>query len=118
MNEKETKLQEDMLEAGTGFMVSLSDSIRQLAKVGYSENLSPKNDHFECRSGMHKLYPKEIVVDKIIRFENTSDPDDQSIVYAISAPAKNLKGIYVESYGLGQDGLSKEMLERLKNHPH
>ncbi|HEY8270929.1 MAG TPA: hypothetical protein VIG33_08570 [Pseudobdellovibrionaceae bacterium] len=108
----------DILEAGTGFMFSLSEALHQLEKKGYSENLSAKTDHFECRSGRFKMYPKDIRVDGIARFENTSDPDDQSILYAISAPSQGLKGVYVESFGIHQDELSKEMIERLKNHPH
>lgn len=106
----------DILEAGTGFMLSLSEALRLLEKKGYAENLSAKIDHFECRSGQFKLYPQDFCVDGIIRFENTSDPDDQSILYAVSAPAHGLKGIYVESYGIHQDELSREMIERLKDH--
>lgn len=108
----------DVLEAGTGFMPNLRDVLRQFMKAGYSENLGARLDHFECRSGQFKFYPHEIVIDSITRFENTSDPDDQSILYAISVPGKNLKGLYVEAYGIDQDELSREMIERLKNHPH
>jgi hypothetical protein len=108
----------DVLEAGTGFMQSLSSVIHQLDIIGYSENLSAKIDHFECRSGQFKLYPKDVVIDNVFRFENTSDPDDQSILYAISAPSMGLRGIYVESYGIHQDELCNDMIERLKNHPH
>jgi len=108
----------DELEAGTGFMLSISEVIKQLSQKGYSENLSAKRDHFEARSGELKLFPDEIVIDNIFRFENTSDPDDQSILYAVSSPAKGVKGLYVESFGAGQEELSREMIERLKNHPH
>ncbi|MGZ3742334.1 MAG: phosphoribosylpyrophosphate synthetase [Pseudobdellovibrionaceae bacterium] len=108
----------DILEAGTGFMLSLSEALHQLEEKGYSENLSARLDHFECRSGQLKLYPKDVRIDGIIRFENTSDPDDQAILYAISIPTLGLKGIYVDTYGLHQDELSREMTERLKNHPH
>ncbi len=108
----------DVLEAGTGFMQSMSEVIHLLDKKGYRENFSAKIDHFECRSGTFRIYPKDIVIDSLFRFENTSDPDDQSILYAISAPSVGLKGVYVESYGVNQDEMSKEMIERLKNHPH
>jgi hypothetical protein len=109
----------DILEAGTGFMVSLYEIVTQLEHKGYSENLAPKGDHFEARSGAIKIYPKDIVVDKVFRFENTSDPDDQAIAYAISAPNIGVKGTYVDSYGIYQeDDLSPELLRALRTELH
>jgi hypothetical protein len=108
----------EMLEAGTGFMDTLFHQIHKLQDEGYTENLVAKYDHFECHTGEVQMYPKEIKVDKIVRFENTSDPDDTSILYAISVPGKSIKGLYVESYGPSQDGVNREMLEALKDHPH
>lgn len=105
---------QDMLKAGTGFMVPVNEDILQLEKQGYSENLIPRFDHLECDSGSIKLYPDEFAVDEIIRFENSSDPDDQSIVYAISSAKGGVKGIYTESYGAYHDELSDEMLQHFK----
>lgn len=107
---------QDVLKAGTGFMPSVSESIRRLVDLGYTENLSAHKDHFECCSGKYKIYPKDMVVEKMLRFENASDPDDQAILYAISSPKDGIKGIYVEAYGIYQDDVSTEMLELLKNH--
>ncbi len=109
---------EDIGQAGTGFMMSLVEGIHKMQEKGYTANLVPKFDRLECDMGNIKLYPDDLVIDKMIRFENTSDPDDQSILYAISSPSQNVKGIYVESYGTYHDELSHEMIERLKDHPH
>lgn len=106
---------QDILEAGTGFMLSLYQMVTQLEHKGYSENLGARGDHFEARSGAIKIYPKDFVVDKMLRFENTSDPDDQAIIYAISAPNLGIKGVYVDSYGIYQDNnLSPELLRALR----
>jgi hypothetical protein len=104
----------DILQAGTGFMNCLTEELHRLEEAGYKENLSAKFDHFEARSGEIKLNPSEIIVDDHIRFENTSDPDDQSIAYAIRDPNTGIKGVYVESYGLYHDELSHQMIELLK----
>ncbi len=109
---------QDVFEAGTGFMVSLADTVRKIQSKGYGENLTSKVDHFEARSGEIKLYPVDIRVDEIVRFENTSDPDDQAILYAVSSDSKGVKGIFVESFGVYNEELSSEMTERLKAHPH
>ncbi len=109
---------QDILKAGTGFMMSLYQMVTQLEHSGYSENLGARGDHFEARSGEIKLYPKDFVVDKVLRFENTSDPDDQAIIYAISAQDKGVKGIYVDSYGIYQDSISPELLRALRQDLH
>ena len=113
---KDTPVQEEH-KAGTGFMLGLAETIKNFQTYGcYTENLTAKEDHFECGSGKYKLYPANFEVDKMVRFENTSDPDDNSILYAISDASQNLKGLYVEGYGAGQPSLSREMIDKLKTH--
>ena len=107
----------DMQKAGTGFMANPTEVMRRLHNLhGYEANIVPCFDHFEINSGEIQLYPKDFVVDKMVRFENTSDPNDQSILYAISAPKLNIKGIYTEGYGINQDELSPQMNDKLQNH--
>ena len=110
------KTANDSLQAGTGFMMNLTDAIRKLSSRGYCENLVPRFDHLECRSGEIKLYPEDFVVEEMIRFENSSDPDDQSILYLVRSPSKGLRGLYVESYGLYHDDLSDEMQKHLRSY--
>ncbi|GEM_PF-2656304 len=107
-----------MLKSGTGFMLCLSEAIRELQRLGYKENLCPANDHLCCRSGAIKLYPKDIKIDEMIRFENASDPDDQAILYAINCESKNLKGLYVDSYGVYHDDLSPELIKCFRDCPY
>lgn len=95
-------------------MSTLTKTIKELQSRGYKENLTVVFDHFHYGPDKIELYPHEIFFDEVIRFENLSDPDDQSILYAISAPAKNVKGIYVDSYGLYHDNLSTSIIERMK----
>lgn len=112
------KLNREISQSGTGFMMPLAPTIRQLAKEGYVENLVPRYDHFECRSKEFSIYPPNITVDCMIRFENASDPDDQAILYAIADHIQNLKGLYVDSYGLYHDELSSTMLKALSVQPN
>lgn len=107
----------DIQRAGTGFMQEPSEAIQQLEARGYDKNLVLKDDHFEIDSGKEKIYPAEFDVDEVVRFENASDPDDQSILYAISSPSHGVKGLYLESYGLYNEDISKEMIEKLRATP-
>lgn len=104
----------DMTRAGTGEMYGLSEAINQLQKRGYVQSLVPRYDHFTCQTGQLKLYPEDIFFDAVMRFENTSDPDDQAILYAISSLNHQLKGLYVESYGLYHDELSPGIIQRIQ----
>lgn len=115
MNTEMNSTDRARLEAGTGFMASLADTIRAFESRGYTENLVPRFDHFEFRSGQEHLAPEDFVLDEMRRFENTSDPDDQAILYAISAPTQGVKGLYVDSYGAYHDDLSERMLRKLSN---
>lgn len=110
----EASAQVEMIKAGTGEMPGLSGAIKDLQSKGYKENLTLNFDHFFYGPDKIKLYPHEIFFDEVLRFENSSDPDDQSILYAISAPAKNIKGLSVDSYGLYHDSLSSSMIDRMK----
>jgi hypothetical protein len=105
---------QEMSTAGTGEMLCITDAIKELQAKGYIESFEPKFDHLACRSGKIDLYPRDIFFDEVIRFENSSDPDDQSILYAISVPRRKMKGLYVESYELYHEEISQEMIERMK----
>lgn len=113
-----TQKPRDTLEAGTGFMSGPAEILKTLERGGYSENIVPHFDHFEARSGALKLYPENFEVDELIRYESTSDPDDQAVIYAISSREHQLKGAYVEAYGIYQDELSGRMLKKLKQRLH
>lgn len=108
----------DTLKAGTGFMLQPGEAIAQLEREGYSCNIVARYDHFEIDCGKECLFPADFQVDEMQRFENSSDPDDQSILYAISCPSRHLKGLYLESYGVYHEDLSREMLGRLCDHQH
>ena len=93
-------------------MLQLLDTVKVLQRKGYTHNLVPCFDHL-CTEGV-SIYPSEIFFDQVIRFENASDPDDQAILYAISAPTKKIKGLYVDSYGLYHDELATAFFKRLQ----
>lgn len=89
-------------------------TIKELEAKGYIENFVPNYDHFVYGNDKIELYAYDIFFDEVIRFEDLSAPEGQAILYAISSPTKNVKGIYVESYGLYHDDLSSSMIERMK----
>jgi hypothetical protein len=104
----------DELKSGTGYMQTLSEAITKFEKLGYRENLIGCVDHLRSQCRKIKILPEEIDVKDIYRFENSSDPEDQSILYVISVPSKDIKGLYVESYGLYHEDQSDTLRKALR----
>lgn len=102
--------------AGTGFMKSLSEAMSEFRSRGYAENFVLKGDGLECQNGRLHVDADDFVVDEVERFDESSDPADQSILYAISIPHRGLKGLVVESYGTYSPEISKRVIDRLREH--
>lgn len=92
---------------------TLSEATNDLLKKGYGEDLNIKPDCLECLTSKLQLHPEDFEVDAFYRFEGMSNPDDNSIVYAISGK-NGVKGILVDAYGLYSTSLNEAMVQKLK----
>ncbi|MBW8523761.1 cupin domain-containing protein [Chryseobacterium chendengshani] len=96
---------------------TLSQTINELAKLGYTHDFNNKDDCEICHNENLMLSPIDFKIDKVYRFEGNSDPDYQSILYVISSTKFNVKGILVNGYGISaDDGISK-IIEKLSANP-
>lgn len=93
---------------------NLIEAINGLKKEGYTEDFNLKQNCLECRGGQYKIFHNEFIVDKYFRFEEDSNPTDQSIIYAISSAKHQLKGILINGFGIYSDPITNEMLDSLK----
>jgi len=93
---------------------SLLEAISGLKKEGYVEDLNLQKDFIEHTKGNFKIFHDEFMIDKYFRFDENSDPDNQSIIYAISSEKHHLKGILVNAYGLYAESMANEMLDKLR----
>lgn len=94
-------------------MNTVSQVINKLKVEGYEVDFNLKKNCLECGGNYLKIYPGEFKVDQIYRFEGTSDPGDEAIVYAISSDKHQIKGVLVNGYGIYSDELGEEMLDAL-----
>jgi len=62
-----------------------------------------------------KMDPSEFEITEFHRFEGESDPDDESVVFAIESN-NGLKGILINSFGIYSDSISDEMIKKLTIH--
>lgn len=92
---------------------SLADAIKALQQRGYVQDFNLHPEWIECPSRKLRLAPEEFHVDEIHRFEGMTNPDDSTILFAISS-ATGMKGLLVDAYGVYADALSPVMISKLK----
>lgn len=94
-------------------MTTLSEITNLLNQKGYTANLNLKENYLECMGNHLRIFPGEFIVDKHYRFEGASNPDDEAIVFAISSPKHNLKGVLINGYGVSSEPISHDMIKAL-----
>jgi hypothetical protein len=96
---------------------TLSETINGLKKEGYTLDFNICEESVACHQTNLILSPEDFEIDKVYRFEGESNPDDQSILYAISSPKFEVKGVLVNGYGISSDDVTNALIKKLKTHP-
>lgn len=91
-----------------------SEAINALVKKGYDHNFNLKDEVLYCHTNDTTLQPDEFQIDEVHRFEGETNPDDEVVVYAISSPITNIKGVLVNAFGLYAESVSAQLVEKLK----
>lgn len=94
---------------------TLSETINELAKRGYTSDFNIKGGCIECGKNMLSLKPDEFEIDEVFVFQEMSDLDNESILYAISSPHNNVKGVLVNAYGIYSDTATTELINKLES---
>lgn len=93
---------------------SLSETINGLIELGYTHDFNIHEECLKCNQTDTILQPEDFQIDKVYRFEGASDPEDQSILYAISSTKFEMKGTLVNGYGISADQESSKLIEKLQ----
>lgn len=96
---------------------TLSETINGLKKEGYTLDFNMRNENLVCLQNSIALSADDFEIDKAYRFEGESNPDDESILYAISSAKFNVKGLLVNGYGISSDVISNKLISKLNTHP-
>ena len=95
---------------------TLSQAVDDLQRRGYTDELVSGGHCLLCNARRMKIMPAELHIDEFHRFEGNSDPQDQSIIYAISSVKHDLKGVLISAYGMDASSLTQEMVRKLATH--
>src|SRR5690606_26649293 len=92
---------------------TLSQAINKLKlEEGYEFDFNLLDDKIEIKCEKETYQINEFKVDKVLRFEGASNPDDNAILYAITTE-NGKKGVLVDGYGISSGQISKEMMDKL-----
>jgi len=95
---------------------TLSEAVNDLQLRGYTDDLQLGGQCVVCNVKGKSLDPAEFHIDEFHRFEGNSDPEDQSIVYAISSEKHDVKGLLVNAYGPDANSMTQELVRKLATH--
>ncbi len=93
---------------------TLSETINALYSLGYNHDFNISDECVVCHQANITLSPNDFQIDKVYRFEGASNPDDQSILFAISSPKFAIKGVLVNGYGISADDATTKLIEKLE----
>lgn len=96
-----------------GKYTSLSEAINDLTNKGYIYNFNMKENFIECPENQCQLQPDEFEINEKHRFQEMSDVDNESVLYAISSTDGSVKGLLVNAYGIYADYASFKLVQKL-----
>ena len=92
-------------------MKTLSSCMNKLISDGFTEHFKVVDEGLESPETGRVYKPEEIHVVNFFRFEGASDPDDNSILYAIKTDGDE-QGLLTDAYGTYADPrVGKFMME-------
>ena len=91
---------------------TLSERIEQLRKEGYTTDFNLEDEKISNNTNSIIYNVDQLDIDNVYRFEGTSNPDDNCILYAISTD-DHIKGVLVDGYGVSGGQTSVALAKKL-----
>jgi len=92
---------------------TLVEALNDLQARGYVHDFNLEKDRIYCKQLKMHYRPKEFTITEVHRFEGMSNPDDNSVLYAIET-SNHDRGTLVDAYGTYAESVSDELLAKLK----
>lgn len=92
---------------------TMVEALEGLKKRGFTLDFNLANGALHNTTENIVLQPDDFSICEVYRFEGMSDPADNSVVYGIKSDKYNVKGVFVDAYGVYSDDISEELLKKL-----
>jgi hypothetical protein len=96
------------------YMKTLSECINSLVKQGFSENFNVRDNKLVGDNKNESYSHDKVHITSFYRFEGTSDPADNAILYAIETD-DGKKGVLVDAYGSEADTKVTEFIKKVSD---
>ena len=95
---------------------SEAKAVEALQSRGFTAEFVIENGGLRVAGTDRRLRPEEVSIRDYYRFEGTSDPSDESVIYAIEA-RDGTKGTLVDAFGTYADPLIANVIDRMRVRP-
>ena len=92
----------------------MTECLEKMVNDGFTHNFRATEDGLVCNETEEIFKPEQVKIQNFFRFEGMSDPEDNSILYAIETD-NGLKGTLVDSYGATSDNDVDEFIKAVEN---
>ena len=93
---------------------TLTEALADLRQRDYTLDYNLVNGLAHCEQVAEDLWPEELTIREVYRFEGDSNPDDNMVLYALqSRPNPAHKGVLVAAYGPDIETAAADFLQRL-----
>lgn len=93
---------------------TVTEALAELREAGYTENMQLLDGHILWDDRCQTCAAEKIEVDRVYRFEGTSDPGDEMIVFGLTDPETGTKGALASAYGINADPAIFDILTGLE----
>lgn len=93
---------------------SMTECINKMEKDGYTHSFKATEEGLKSQETEELFKPEQVKIINFFRFEGMSDPEDNSILYAIETDS-GLKGTLVDAYGAYADPDVDEFIKAVEN---
>jgi hypothetical protein len=77
-------------------------AIADLARRGFTADLRAVGGALRAAATGETLWPRDLVIREVYRFEGVSDPDDTEVLYAIESTS-GVRGTLADAFGVYAD---------------
>ncbi|MDF3076951.1 MAG: phosphoribosylpyrophosphate synthetase [Sphingobacteriaceae bacterium] len=92
---------------------TMVEALNDLKQRGFTLDFNLTRDALHNSTQNITLQPDDFEIAELYRFEGESDPADSAIVYGINSDKYNIKGVFVNAYGVYSDDISEDLLKKL-----
>lgn len=100
--------------------LTVAQAVDELTSQGYADSFRAEGDGLRAAARAHCCHPpEEIQIERAYRFEEDSNPDEQTIVLGLRCVPDGNAGTYVVPHGPRLSGRDADVLPRLRDiRPH